>query len=97
MNLIQRMWWRLLDWKWDRDYHAAVERAHRCAHKRTIFVDVGITAEKCCDCWALRLPKLGGSPLNEIDLGEMEWIPNSANPRYARQVSPPDAKKAGLV
>jgi len=89
IDLIRRAYARLLFWKWDRDYYAAVERMCGCAHKHTMFVDVGTVHEKCCDCWALRLPNPFSFP------GTMEWVPNSANPRRARQVAPLNTKKEG--
>jgi len=70
-------------WKWDREYYAANKRMRGCKHTRTMFVDVGSPpydcVEKCRDCWALRLPKLGGVWPTK----EMEWNANSANPRHA--------------
>lgn len=87
-----RVYSRLLFWKWDRDYHAAVERMRGCSHKHTVFVDVGTICEKCSDCWALRVPKLGSSTFDEIEPGTMEWTPNSADPRRARQVAPPNTR-----
>lgn len=83
INLIRRAYSLLLFWKWDRDYIAAEKRMRGCAHKRTMFVDVGSPPydciEKCRDCWALRVPKLGG----EWPTKKLEWVPNSANPRRA--------------
>lgn len=71
---------RFLTWKWDRELIAAERRFQGCAHDRTMFVDVGSPPydciEKCCDCWALRVPKLGRPAASD----EMEWTPNSARP-----------------
>lgn len=93
INLIRRMYARILFWKWDHDFHAAVKRMRGCAHTRTMFVDVGTVTEKCCDCWAIRVPKLGRTSNELPDEGEMEWTPNSANPRRSRQVAPPTGAK----
>lgn len=75
-----RVYSRYLFWKWDREYHAANERMRGCTHENTMFVDVGSPpyncTEKCLDCWALRVPKLGS-------VHEMEWTPNSARPSRA--------------
>ena len=85
-----RVYSRFLFWKWDREYHAAVERMRGCAHEHTMFVDVGAIHEKCRDCWALRVPKLAVSlPFDGIDRSVMEWTPNSADPRRACEVAPP--------
>ena len=88
--LLRQAYSALLFWKWDRDAIAAHKRMRGCAHPRTIFVDVGTSpfdcVEKCLVCWALRLPKLGGAWPTD----EMEWTPNTANPRHARQVSAPE-------
>lgn len=92
LNLIRQAYSRFLFWKWDREYDAAERRMKGCAHARTMFVDVGTApfdcVEKCRDCWALRLPKLGDEP-SEWPAKELEWTPNAANPRHARQVSGP--------
>lgn len=85
-SLLPRLYSRFLFWKWDRKYEAAVRRARGCPHVRTMWVDVGMVFEKCCDCWALRMPTIPGS-------GEMEWVPNSANPKKARRVSAPEKAK----
>ena len=86
-----RAYSRFLSWKWDREYHAADERMRGCAHKNTMFVDVGSPpyncVEKCRDCWALRLPRLGlDAP---VPSDEMHWSPNGADPRRACEVAPP--------
>lgn len=90
-NLVLQAYSRFLFWKWDLEYHAADRRMRGCTHARTMFVDVGSPpfncVEKCRDCWALRLPKLGG----EWPTNELEWTPNMARPSRARQVSPPNA------
>ena len=80
---------RYLSWKWDRAAIAAERRFQGCAHEHTIFVDVGSPpyncTEKCRDCWAIRVPKVGFyAPSNE-----MYWTPNCANPRRAQRVAPP--------
>lgn len=82
LDLIRQAHARFLFWKWDRNYHAANKRMRGCVHKNTMFVDVGVVLEKCRDCWALRVSALDGSD-------RMEWTPNSASPRYARQVQKP--------
>lgn len=90
LDLIRQTYSKFLFWKWDREYYAAARRMRGCAHTRTMFVDVGTPpydcVEKCRDCWALRLPKLGG----EWPTKELEWTPNTANPRRARQVRAPE-------
>ena len=87
LNLIRQAYSAFLFWKWDREFYAAIKRMRGCAHARTMFVDVGSPpydcVEKCRDCWALRLPKLGG----DWPAKELEWVPNVANPRRATQVS----------
>jgi len=96
INLIQRAYARFLFWKWDREHDAAHERMRGCAHERTMFVDVGSPPydciEKCRDCWALRMPKLGRTPFDEIEPGTMEWTPNMANPRHSHEVAPPNTR-----
>ncbi len=91
-----RAYSRLLFWKWDREYRTAVVRMRECVHTNTVFVDVGSSPynaiEKCCDCWALRMPKLSANPLEKISRDMMEWVPNSVNPRRARQVAPPNTR-----
>ena len=87
-----RVYSRYLSWKWDREYDAAKERMRGCAHENTMFVDGGSPPynciEKCCDCWAIRVPKVGFyAPSNE-----MYWTPNCANPRRAQQVAPPNVR-----
>jgi hypothetical protein len=88
-KLILRAYSRFLFWKWDREHYAAIKRMRGCAHVNTMFVDVGSPPydciEKCCDCWALHLPKLGRTPFDEIEPGAMEWTPNTADPRRAVQ------------
>lgn len=69
----EQLYSRFLFWRWDRQYHSAVRRMRGCAHARTMHVDVGMTLEKCRDCWALRVPTLH-------DPSQMEWTPNSAPP-----------------
>jgi hypothetical protein len=83
IKLIQRAYSRFLFWKWDRESDAAHKRMRGCEHVRTIFVNVGSSPydciEKCRDCWALRLPKLG-------------WTPNMADPRHSHEVAPPNTR-----
>lgn len=83
-----RAYSRFLFWKWDREYHDAVKRMRGCTHERTMFVDVGTVYEKCIDCWALHVPKLGG----EWPTNKMEWTPNSADPERAIQVAAPNTR-----
>jgi len=89
VDLIRQAYSAFLFWKWDRAAEVARKRIRGCAHTRTMFVDVGSQpydcVEKCRDCWALRLPKLG----EEWPTKKLEWTPNTANPRRAIQVSAP--------
>ena len=79
INLLKRAYSRFLFWKWDREYYAAAKRMLGCSHARTMLVDIGAIAEKCCDCWALKLPVLDGS-------GGMQWTPNCAPAKKAKKV-----------
>jgi hypothetical protein len=94
VDLIRQAYARFLFWTWDRESAAAHKRIRGCAHANTMFVDVGSPpydcVEKCRDCWALRLPKLGG----EWPTDDLKWTPNTANPRRAHQVSAPKKKEA---
>lgn len=72
LDLIRQAYSFFLFWKWDREYYAAARRMRGCVHTRTMFVDVGTPpydcVEKCRDCWALRLPKLGSDwPTKELE------------------------------
>lgn len=89
--LLLRVYERFLFWKWDREYDAAVRRARGCPHARTMWVDVGAVYEKCCDCWALRMPAVMGY---KFESDEMEWVPNSANPKKARRVNAPEGGRS---
>lgn len=75
---------RFLFWKWDLEYDAAVRRMRGCSHARTMWVHVGAVYEKCCDCWALRMP---------FESGTMEWTSNAASPKKARRVSAPEVSR----
>jgi hypothetical protein len=91
IDLIRRAYSRFLFWKWNRESDAAHERMRGCAHARTMFVDVGSPpydcVEKCRDCWALRLPKLGWPEIDAV-----EWNPNTASPRRSLEVAPPNTR-----
>lgn len=81
IGLLKQAYSRFLFWKWDRAYHAAVERMRGCAHARTMLVDVGDIIEKCCDCWAIKVPAFDGS-------GGLQWTSNSAPARESERVWP---------
>jgi hypothetical protein len=70
-KIIARFW----AWRLERDYQRALRRLAGCSHQRTIVVDVGVQADKCLDCWALRMDD-GPFP--------GEWFANSARPPSAR-------------
>jgi len=85
LKKVENIYGRILYWKWDMESAAAARRFQGCQHERTVFVDVGTVVEKCCECWALRLPKLG-TTANEEDrppAGAMAWYPNCARPERA--------------
>jgi hypothetical protein len=73
MGIASRLFAKFLAWKWERDYRSAVSRMRGCEHVNTVEVDVGVVAEKCRDCWALRMPALDGSD-------RMAWFANCAPP-----------------
>lgn len=83
ISVFKRLYSRFLFWKLDREYRAAECRMRDCQHTNTMLVDVGSPpydcVEKCCDCWALRLPVLGQERLR----GKREWTPNCASPKRA--------------
>jgi hypothetical protein len=60
----------ILAWYWDREFRKSQARMLGCKHERVTRVDVGVMADKCLDCWALRF----------ADGPVRDWTPNSAKP-----------------
>jgi len=79
INLIRKAYAELLFWKCDLEYRAAKKRMRGCTHANTMLVDVGVTLEKCRDCWAIRVPMFDGSD-------GMQWVANCASPKRSRVV-----------
>lgn len=79
LNLLHKAYQELLFWKWDLEYQAAQKRMRGCTHTNTMLVDVGVTIEKCRNCWAILVPMFDGSE-------GMQWLVNCASPRRSRVV-----------
>ena|SRR5579863_8683561 len=78
---IQARYW---NWKFNRDYRNSVKRMKTCKHTRSNRVNIGSEecpqyAEKCQDCWALRMEMSYMNEKGEFRTQKV-WTPNSAKP-----------------